>query len=338
MDPVPTPQPNNNVQYEIDGYSVSINCDTTNMIISLYKDSELPRKKYEAKFEYDQLIKKSKWFRLFDTINSVANEISYLFIEKKFKLQEDYEKIDLYLLIQTRQVDDIRLEIPQTEVQDKNIIEDLCNSINQMKKTLANHTRLFEILNKSHQFKDMIKRAEILNNRHHKGLLEDEIKDLATERISSNQHVEYTLLYIASIDGDSSQSFHSYCDNKGPTLVVIKTTKDLIFGGYTSLAWDQCNNYKNDPKAFLFSVSNLKIYPVKLQANSMYCNSSYGPTYGSGHDLHVSNNFFSSQSCYVSFNGYSNGSGHELNNNERTFTVKELEVYQVTTSKKEKDK
>ena len=45
------------------------------------------------------------------------------------------------------------------------------------------------------------------------------------------------LLYRASRDGWNSNHFHSKCDNKGPTLTVIKCTGGYVFGGYANAAW-----------------------------------------------------------------------------------------------------
>ncbi len=45
------------------------------------------------------------------------------------------------------------------------------------------------------------------------------------------------LLYRASEHGYSGQSFHEYCDDKGPTLIVIKSSGGWIFGGYTTQSW-----------------------------------------------------------------------------------------------------
>ena len=45
------------------------------------------------------------------------------------------------------------------------------------------------------------------------------------------------LLYRASRDGWTASNFHSYCDNKGPTVTVVKSG-NYIFGGYTDTSWD----------------------------------------------------------------------------------------------------
>ena len=45
------------------------------------------------------------------------------------------------------------------------------------------------------------------------------------------------LLYRASRDGWNASNLHSCCDNKGPTVTVIKSG-NYIFGGYTEENWD----------------------------------------------------------------------------------------------------
>ena len=67
-----------------------------------------------------------------------------------------------------------------------------------------------------------------------------------------------SLLYQTSANGTTPDDFHRCCDNKGPTLVVVKS-EQYIFGGYTSQSWELAEGN--------FSVSLLK-YTVK---NSYIC-------------------------------------------------------------------
>ena len=46
----------------------------------------------------------------------------------------------------------------------------------------------------------------------------------------------WSLLYRASDDGKRPADFHRQCDNKGPTVVLIKLG-EFILGGYTSKSW-----------------------------------------------------------------------------------------------------
>ena len=49
---------------------------------------------------------------------------------------------------------------------------------------------------------------------------------------------DWKLCWRTSRDGWSSSRFHSLCDEKGPTVTIVKVGK-YIFGGYTSLSWSK---------------------------------------------------------------------------------------------------
>ena len=49
---------------------------------------------------------------------------------------------------------------------------------------------------------------------------------------------DWKLCWRASRDGWDSSRFHSLCDEKGPTVTIVKVGK-YIFGGYTSLSWSK---------------------------------------------------------------------------------------------------
>jgi len=83
--------------------------------------------------------------------------------------------------------------------------------------------------------------------------------------------------------------FHQKCDAKGPTVVVVRSTGGYLFGGYTSQSWDSSNSWKSDAKAFLFTLTNPysspNKFPISNAGNAIYCNATYGPAFGAGHDL-----------------------------------------------------
>ena len=43
--------------------------------------------------------------------------------------------------------------------------------------------------------------------------------------------------------------------NKGPTLIILKTTEGAICGGYTSKNWDGSDKYTDDIDAFVFNMT-----------------------------------------------------------------------------------
>ena len=47
----------------------------------------------------------------------------------------------------------------------------------------------------------------------------------------------WRLLFRASRDGFAAAAFHSKCDNKGPTVTIVKSENNMIFGGFTEESW-----------------------------------------------------------------------------------------------------
>jgi len=64
-------------------------------------------------------------------------------------------------------------------------------------------------------------------------------------------------LYRASTDGYRSSSFHSRCDEAGPTICFVLNEHGKVFGGYVSIDWIQgLRGYKPDLNAFIFSLTD----------------------------------------------------------------------------------
>jgi hypothetical protein len=151
------------------------------------------------------------------------------------------------------------------------------------------------------------------------------------------------LLYRATRDGFSSQAFHSKCDGKGNTITIIKNNLNYVFGGYASSAWNSSGSYINDLNAFLFSLRRAGVsfkdrFTVKVATSALYGYSSYGPIFGSGHDIVIHNqsnaNIGSQSNFGHSYNlpdGYTKGGNAKdfLAGSYNQWTTTEIEVYQI---------
>ena len=63
------------------------------------------------------------------------------------------------------------------------------------------------------------------------------------------------LIYKGSVNGFKAEAFHKYVDNQGPTLSIIKSERQQIFGGYTDISWTSNKGFKNgDGNSFIFSL------------------------------------------------------------------------------------
>ena len=91
-------------------------------------------------------------------------------------------------------------------------------------------------------------------------VIEDEIK-MIKNWINPNGNINLELLYRASRDGDEVRTFHRLCDEKGPTLVIVKNSFNSRFGGYTSIPWSCGEGFESDDTAFIFSLDEKKKIP-----------------------------------------------------------------------------
>jgi len=157
-----------------------------------------------------------------------------------------------------------------------------------------------------------------------------------------------TRLYKASIDGDALSDFHAACDNKGMTLFLVETTDGYRFGAFAGTPWTSVPGYKGpaagEPRPFLFGLpggGRSEPYRLDLKAGSeggaYYHKSTYGPTFGTGHDLIISGGCLSSTN-----NNYTNGNykyeqpaagrwdlAGGTSNSSSYFQCADWEVYQI---------
>ena len=164
--------------------------------------------------------------------------------------------------------------------------------------------------------------------------------DLVLDKVRIIFHKSYEnflnlkLLYSASKDGDSAEVFHSLCDGIAPLIVLIKTTKNVIFGGYTEAPYSftKKRTGNKDDNAFIFSINKMKTYDVEKGTNATCSFRDYGPVfYGYEYcNIYLFGDFFNDEGNVAKKGDrYNTTEDFEINNGEQKFLVKELEVYQV---------
>ncbi len=160
------------------------------------------------------------------------------------------------------------------------------------------------------------------------------------------------LLYRATVDGFTSQAFHSKCDGKENTITIIKTDENSVFGGYASSAWNSSSKSIKDSNAFLFSlrrggVSFKDKFIIKKcdDKNALYGDARYGPIFGGFFgpwykdcDILIENNSNTTNGSFCEFGtSFRLPDGCKFTTNSRDFfagsfdqwTTTEIEVYQL---------
>ncbi|EFC45726.1 predicted protein [Naegleria gruberi] len=260
--------------------------------------------------------KKSSLFKSYTSDKSTTrNELN----ELKSILEIEIENLEL--LYQTRPLHE-RHESKSKENQ-KNKLKD--NKQLKSESSQELETKMKEEQEKKLKYQKKLKEEQEKKNKEEqvKKELESKISGLKDSTLLSQKQSErlateilngiptpngLKLIFKASRDGFSAQAFHSKCDNKGSTVVIVKAKTGAVFGGYTSISWTSTTGaFFPDKSAFLFSlVSADKVerftkltqqygYYFKIGDNSsqysIYHNPQYGPAFGAGHDLHIADNY-----------------------------------------------
>jgi len=155
--------------------------------------------------------------------------------------------------------------------------------------------------------------------------------------------VFFNLAYRASEDGDKAADFHKKCDSIGPNIVLIKTRKGNIFGGFTFKNWEHLprdvdinrpnlGSASRDLNAFGFSVNGQKIYNnEKPNEFAIWCNRNFGPTFKNNLFQIFDSCFKKGGYCSIRSNSHFGGQNYdyEISGGESRFKVEELEVFEV---------
>ena len=329
---------NNNI------YIIELNKKEENnkIIIQIINESNLSEK-YISEFSLEHFLGLSDIFKN-KTLSEIEKILKNLLDNKKYKLLFNQYYIEIEFIIEIPLVDKIKisLEISKetlfSEIQLKKIISPLDEKISllidklkqleEKDKEIINKLNYLEEENK--KLKNIENKNNIFNGKPSKIVISNEEINFLKEIIPNNN---FTLLYRATIDGDSFKTFHSKVDGKAPTIILIKTTKDKKWGAYTNNPWSSTGGCDDHPKAvyFLFSISNQKKYIRKEGVTRSVCGTekirfcdTMGMTFGSSI---LANNAGTEEGG--NYNRYENYiTDYEITGGN-SFTCFEVEVYEV---------
>ena len=233
-------------------------------------------------------------------------------------------------------IKELKFELKEKELNEKDVQKNIMEFINQLyleneelKKKINDIEQ--KTTKKNEKIKNFFKDSTIVKNEEKK-MINDWIDPYCEKDITSE------LLFRTNTDGDSSNTFHSKCDGKGATITFIKTTVGKRIGGFASVPWSTRGSYEKDDDAFIFSLDACqKFVQFKNFNNAVYHHSSYGPTFGNGHDLYISsgcksnaNSYCNSNYSYCFYNTYNLINPGTQNTG---FQVTDYEVYLIKINK-----
>jgi len=157
----------------------------------------------------------------------------------------------------------------------------------------------------------------------------EEIEFLSKKIGENSDKVIFNLIYKATQNSDKAQAFHERCDQAKNTLVLIETSENRRFGGFTTCDWSGNQIEKNDENAFVFSLDKMKIYDIVPGQPAIACYPNYGPIFLNC-QIKINDDAFSNGgSTFCKGQNYQTEEDFELNGGNQDFQIKEIEVYEI---------
>ena len=141
-----------------------------------------------------------------------------------------------------------------------------------------------------------------------------------------------TRLFRASVNGYSAAAFHNTCNGQAPLFFVFRANTGYIATAYTTVAFNNTNNYQYSTNNFLnnlwngSSTSATKYFSTGTPQYAIYDTYSYGPTFGGGHDMYIPDNC-NVNTGYTSPYTYGAPSSSLFFGNYSSWTITDYEVY-----------
>lgn len=348
-------------------FKVSINSNNNNpfdIIVKNYSSyiliiangkNDLLKLEFSNKYNYDELTK-IKYFAGFDSIEEIFEQIKYELTKTNLKLMEEKNLIKIIIPIEMVKIKELTFDLPVKIKTDKEKIDMLISEVDALKKEInelkisheneikslkEENKAIKELFNKYVPYLDELIKSPIekKDNLSNISLIikndiekENAIINWIKESMKINS-LKFKLLFRMSENGSNSSEFHKCCDGVGPTLLLIKTDKNRIFGGFTPLNWGTKNVevYDKSKRTFIFSLNLMKKFDmIDIEKKSITCKNT-GPVFGDwdfglDYNMKYGSSYANSCSNFLSDNNLELTGGSGDNDN---FTTEEFEVYKI---------
>ena len=312
--------------------------------------------KFEGEFSLKDLINENKEFSVFEDIDDVidnlkliiANEYLSLFLDMNYEFYFEFfidingKKKQVRLNLQPKNEDSKKKMALRIQDQQKKI-EELSKKNEKIEK---NYAHLYNTIKHNYEIQQNLNQVQyearapnnlsidskIFKSEEEISFIKKNIENKVYKNL--NQNFTLKLLYRATRDGDKASTFHKNCDGICPLLVLVKTRKEIRFGGFTETYFESTKEYKGkrDDKAFIFSLDKLKCYNIEKGQNAILCFKNYGPIfYGNKYsNIFLSDNFFKTEGTVAQKGDrFLTSEDFEINMGEQVFNTKQVEVFQV---------
>lgn len=334
---------NINLSYNLQNYKCNF-LDIDNVAIKINIISPDNKESYETELNFNDFKLLNKYFKMFDTLKELEDDLLRLNNSNRFKIL-NINEFNLSLCINVLTLDDNKaiIRLNKRELNDKEKINRLIKENEEIKKELnlkdlkinELEKKIEFLSNEFYNFKKYIK-YNIENNIEikkekpiEKNIIEQEIpkymdikinnsnldfnsnvikeryeKEMILNQISKNIK-SIKLLFTSEISGTDTFELKNAYLNKSNLIFAIKTTKGKRFGAYCYEVFENRLFNKCDRYAFLYSLDNMKIMKSKKSQFDIWKQSDDSIDFGSGTDLRIFYDFYTNKNyAYNGVNSY----------------------------------
>ena len=312
---------------------------------------------FESEFTLQELINENKVFLIFENIDEVidnmklviANEYLSLFLDMNYDFYFEFfidingNKKQVRLLIEPLNEDSKKKmaeriqqqshQIEKLEAKNKKLEKNFHDLYESIKKNYIVQNQFNNVVYKAPNPKHLSVDSKIIQNEEEIDFIKNIISERKYKKLG-NDNFSLNLIYRATRDGDLGQNFHKLCDGLSPILLLIKTTHNIRFGGYTETYFEGTSEYvgKRDDNAFIFSLDKRKYYNVEKGENAILCYINYGPVfYGKNFsNIFLREPFFKKKgSVAPRGDRYKTKEDYEINMGKQYFKPLQIEVFHI---------
>ena len=330
------------INQENNNYKLEIIIEREIMILNLYEEGDINNKYYNNKMSLKEIKNKHQIFYIFKSCQDFLDYIKASYENKKLFIKKNNENFLIIMNIEYLfKQEKVEIQLREKKLKIEDVTNDLIKEISSLKNKIKLYEENINKINSDFENKINNQNIEINKLKEENNKLKEEIKELKTTKNSLNNHIPiysqilrenekemiFTAiesrinkpiiyikkLYQASINGGDPSDFHFKCDNKSNTLVFIQSKGNKRFGGFTSNFWESPSKelFKDDNKAFVFSLDKQKIYEYKNDKRAIKCNKNYGPCFGFGPLIGIYGNPLNEKTV----NSYFNNSSYNVETN-----------------------
>jgi len=357
--PIITPEKieHNFLNFNLTFNAINYNCnfvDINTEKIKITINSSDDFNKYEKIISFKDFRNLNKYFKMFDTLKELENDLEGLNNSQKIQISNVLDSnLNLCINVLTLDNNKVIISLNKCELSEKDKINKILKENEEIKKELSIKSAKIDSLEKEIQFL----KSEILNihktinekfkqnenyNCNDTNKLTDFKSDIFLNENEKNfvlnnisKHIKSIKLQFSSkINSNNIDTLKKAYLNKPNLIFCIKTKKGRRFGGYSNETFLENKFRKYDINAFLFSLDNKKIIKSRNTEFDIWNNNNDSIQFGGGTDLRIyydfsSNKNYTSQSSTTDYNYNYEGCQDYVLNGEEKFSAEIFEIFQI---------